>query len=126
MWGAMLMGGRVTKISGTLTIGSSGTVKGYQASPAIGALSTTDIDGRTVTEVADDSSGTPSATVKISGFSSDPGAAFLKSIQVGSRTLAGTDADTYSLISGGVILFQWTGITFGLTSGTTSYTIETL
>jgi hypothetical protein len=63
------------------------------------------------------------STFAVGGFTSDPGKAWLTSLQHGSVTLTGSGAASYSY-SGGVSTWVWTSGPIGLANGTSTLTVN--
>lgn len=91
------------------------TLTGYYTNVGLGAANPSVLaSGYTLTGLYDLDSST--AVVAISGFSADPGQAFLESVAINSVTRLGSAASYF--YSGGVAQWSWSGQPFGLWIGT--------
>ncbi len=103
------------KYNGTMTAGVSGASTGYLAS-SYGSVSPSSLtDGKSLTIISDDSFN-GNCAVRVSGFSSDPGAGYINYVAANGVSKLRTDA-SYSY-SGGAATWVWTG-SFGFTNGGT-------
>jgi hypothetical protein len=104
--------------SGSLTAATSGNITGYH--PPSGSLaSTTDFFGHTITELYQYSDSVPTlfVLITISGFSSDPGAAYFNNLKIGTYTFIAASA-VYSY-SAGTANWQWNGVLAGMSAPNT-------
>jgi hypothetical protein len=129
MWGAFMIGGRQTSLSGQITcdtFGNNGQFQGYSdaslGGDSGGSTSPDMIDGFSIVSIRDNiNSGV--GIFALSGFSADPGAAFLQSLKVGSVTRFGVDA-SYAF-TGSAAIWTWTAGVFGIPpGGVTNWTIR--
>lgn len=119
MLGAILMAAAGSlKYSGSMTAGTTGTFVGLLAGSFGSRSPTTLVDGKTFAMIVDDSSG-PTCSVRVSGFSGDPGAGYLRFASANGVVKVGSAA-SYSY-SGGAATWTWSG-SFGF-ADTSSYPV---
>lgn len=132
MWGAMMMGGRQSSLSGQIScvnFGTHGQFNGYADGAAggdSGGSCTPSLIGAYSIDTISDNITSNVGKFDLGGFASDPGAAFLESIKVGATTKFGVDADGYIFNSiTGIASWSWTASGFGIpASGVTNWTIR--
>lgn len=101
------------EITGTITAGVDGNLKGY-ALGSYGSLSGYSGPSGISLEALYDDDSTVMCSIELSGFSSDPGSSYLGSITCNSQTLEGSAA-THSY-SAGIASWSWSTL-FGFSSG---------
>lgn len=105
----------VGKYAGTITAGVNGAFTGFQ-SGSYGSVSPgTLADGKTLAILTDDSFN-GNCSLRVSGFSSDPGTSYLQYV-IAAGTFKARSAASYSY-SGGNATWTWSGA-FGFSNGVT-------
>lgn len=113
-----MMGAGQNSVSGTITQGTSGGNKGFATSIPGSTCTPASIHAKPIDRMYDSAS---SSTFLLTGFSSDPGAAYFTSLKIGAVTKLASSA-VYSYVSGSAI---WVFPTlFGLSgAGSTNWTV---
>lgn len=117
MLGAILMSAAGSlKYVGSMTAGITGTFTGLLAGSFGSRTPTALFDGMTLALLTDDS-GTNSCSLRITGFSGDPGTAYLKFISA--NGVAKTGGAASYVYGAGAATWTWAAQTFGFVNGVT-------